>query len=132
MLKTNSKQVRQNVRAYILSHFEPYPEDAGGINTDDFSDVAMYICNTLYEEYRLFERVQMRRFKTVQNAFVEWCRGLPTILDTCYYYNRSAVDDLGDILDETPEERSRFSEEQAEDLLSRLMYLELTKCSPLF
>lgn len=49
------------------------------------------------------------------------------ILDTCYYYNRSAVDDLGAILEETEEEKARFTEQEAEQLLTDLIYRELTK-----
>lgn len=43
----------------------------------------------------------------------------------CYYYNRSAVDDLGEILEETDEEKAKYSEQQAEELLSRLIYREM-------
>ena len=52
---------------------------------------------------------------------------MPSVLDTCYYYNRSAVVDLGKILDETPEEMSRFTESQAEKLLTDLIYKELVR-----
>lgn len=52
---------------------------------------------------------------------------MPSILDTCYYYNRSAVDDLGAILEETAEEKARYSEAQAETLLTSLIYRELVR-----
>ena len=58
---------------------------------------------------------------------MDWCSGLPGVLDTCYYYNRSAVDDLGAILEETDEERARYTEEQAEKMLTTLIYRELKK-----
>ena len=56
-----------------------------------------------------------------------WCQGLPSVIDTCYYYNRSAVEDLGDILEETEEERNRYTEQDAERLLSCLIYREIRK-----
>jgi hypothetical protein len=59
--------------------------------------------------------------------FADWAAGLPSILDTCYYYNRSAVDDLGAILEETAEEKARYSEAQAETLLTSLIYRELVR-----
>ena len=52
---------------------------------------------------------------------------MPSILDTCYYYNRSAVYDLGAILEETAEEKARYNEAQAETLLTSLIYRELVR-----
>ena len=60
-------------------------------------------------------------------VFADWCAGLPSVLDTCYYYNRSAAKDLGNILEETETEYSRYSEADAEKLLTSLIYRELTK-----
>lgn len=60
-------------------------------------------------------------------AFADWCAGLPGVLDTYYYYNRSAVDDLGAILEETEEEKARYTEEQAEKTITILIYKELKK-----
>lgn len=62
-----------------------------------------------------------------QECFTDWAQGLPSILDTCYYYNRSAVDDLGAILEETAEEKARYSEQNAEQLLTALIYRELVR-----
>ena len=63
--------------------------------------------------------------------FVDWCQGLPSALDTLYYYNRSAVDDLAAILEETEEEKAKYTEAQAEEILSRLIYRELFSPRPL-
>lgn len=49
------------------------------------------------------------------------------ILDTCYFYNRSAVADLGAILQQSERERARYTESQAEQLLTHLIYQELVK-----
>lgn len=62
-----------------------------------------------------------------QNAFANWCQGLPSALDTCYYYNRSAIEDLGNILEESDSEKSRYTEEQAGDMLTKLLYRELIR-----
>lgn len=64
---------------------------------------------------------------TNEAVFIDWCQGLPSILDTCYYYNRSAVADLGDILQQSERERAQYTEEQAERLLTHLIYQELVK-----
>lgn len=119
MLKTNSKQARENVRAYIINHF--CPSDCYFVgDASDFATVAQYIMAR-------FEREKNGERGTRAELFVDWCQGLPSVLDTCYYYNRSAVDDLGAILDEPETEKARYTEQQAEAMLSRLIYMALYK-----
>ena len=64
---------------------------------------------------------------TNEAVFIDWCQGLPSVLDTCYFYNRSAVADLGAILQQSERERARYTESQAEQLLTHLIYQELVK-----
>ena len=120
MLKTNSKKARENVRAYIMANQNI--EEYAGIEPIDFKTVA----TAIYDDfYRVYNCAYYKRTYTEQNYFAEWAAGLPSILDTCYYYNRSAVDDLGDILEETEAERAKYSEEDAEKMLSYLIYREI-------
>lgn len=120
MLKTNSKKARENIRSYITSNFTPgnYGRDAAEFET--FGDVAAFILETFRSEKR-YERGPECA------VFADWCSGLPSALDTCYYYNRSAVKDLGDILEETETERNCYNETEAEKLLTSLIYRELLK-----
>ena len=121
MLRTNTKKAIENIRAYVINGFDGTNY---GIETPEtFEEVARAIYNTFADEY-LYE---YNRRRNEQEVFVEWCAGLPSIIDTCYYYNRSAVADLGDILEETEEERNRYTETQAEETLSRLIYREITR-----
>ena len=119
MLKTNSKKARENVRDYIINHFCPDGYDFLG-DSHDWETVARYIMAQ-------FEHEKPRNCGYRKEIFVEWCAGLPSVLDTCYYYNRSAVDDLGEILDETETEKARYTEQQAETMITRLIYAELCK-----
>lgn len=119
MLKTNSKQARENVRAYIVNHFCPDGYDFRG-DSSDYETVARYIMEQ-------FEREKRGERGTRAELFADWCEGLPSVLDTCYYYNRSAVDDLGAILEETETKKARYTEQQAETMLTRLIYAELCK-----
>ena len=120
MLRT--KKAIGNIRAYIMDNFTPenYTEDP----PEDFPRVAAFILDT-------FRKEKMSDFRCRDcnefAAFTDWCQGLPAVLDTCYYYNRSAVDDLGRILEETAEEKARFTEEEAERHLTWLIYRELGK-----
>lgn len=125
MLKTNSKKARENIQQYIVEHFSP--ESYTDEDITGFENIAAFILNTFRsekysckEDYRYYGNCEF-------DAFVDWCSGLPSLLDTCYYYNRSAVDDLGSILEETEKEKSRFTEDKAEWMLSYLIYSELKR-----
>lgn len=118
-LKTNSKQARENIRKYIIDNFDG---NNYGIDTPDtFAEVARVIYTTFKGEK------QDNRPIREQELFEDWAAGLPSILDTCYYYNREAVDDLGDILEQTKAERNRYTETEAEKMLTYLIYREIKK-----
>ena len=122
MLKTNSKKARENIRAYIVDCYNP--ENYDFAPATDFPTIAGNILQTFREE-----RPPEGTFARMSEGerFTDWASRLPSLLDTCYYYNRSAVDDLGAILEETEEEKARFTESQAEALLTSLIYRELMK-----
>lgn len=126
MLRSNSKKALENIRAYILDKFNG---DNYGIETpDNWKEAAKIIWYTFSEEKLIPEReYNRRRGYSDQRVFEDWAAGLPSILDTCYYYNRSAVDDLAQILEETPEEAAKYSEQDAERMLTYLLFREITK-----
>ena len=119
MLKTNSKQARENIKKYIMDNFEGTNYEIEQPET--FAETAKII-------YQIFKAEKHDNRPIAEQAlFEDWASGLPSILDTCYYYNRSAVDDLGDILEQTETERNRYTEEEAEKMLTYLIYREITK-----
>lgn len=125
MLKTNSKQAAENIRAYIVEGFTP--EGYTDTPPQEFPEIAAFILATFRsEKYWCLQDVRYYHGCEAL-AFRDWCAGLAGVLDTCYYYNRSAVDDLGAILEETAEEKARYTEPQAEQLLTDLIYRELLK-----
>lgn len=122
MLRTNTKKARENVRAYIMNGFEPEYND--NITPNNFEEAAVAIM----ADFRRAKGHELRRrYANEQEVFIDWCAGLPGIIDTCYYYNRSAVEDLGGILEETAAEKARYTESKAERLLSCLIYSECSK-----
>lgn len=127
MLKSNCKKALENIRAYILektdvSNYEEFEQPK------TWKDAARIVYKCFMEEKRLpCLRYEMRRGMSEQESFVDWAQGLPSVFDTCYYYNRSAVDDLGRILEETEEEKARYTEADAEKMLSYLLYREIVK-----
>ena len=125
MLKTNSKKAKENIQQYIIDCFEP------GSYTDEdikgFENVAAFILNTFRsEKYRCIE--DYRYYHNDESlAFADWCAGLPSLLDTCYYYNRSARADVARILEQTESESNKYTESESERLLTMLIYRELKK-----
>ena len=125
MLRTNSKKAAENIRAYIVDGFAP--EGYTDNPPQEFPKIAAFILDIFRsEKYHLPE--DCRYYHGCElSAFRDWCSGLPSVFDTCYFYNRSAVDDLGAILEETEQEKARYTEQQAEQLLTSLIYRELQK-----
>lgn len=132
MLKTNSNRARENVRAYIMDNFTP--ENYTDNPPKAFPEIAAFILDTFRREKYSCREDYSYYHNSEKEAFIDWCAGLTNLLDTCYYYNRSAVDDLAAILEENEAEKARYiqsgneyrAEEKAADLLTSLIYKELT------
>ena len=125
MLKTNSKQARENIRNYIIENFDAsnYTETP----PQTWPEIARFILITFEKEkYYSIEYMRAARM-TYQDVFIDWCAGLPSVLHTSYYYLYSAVDVLGGLLEQTEKEKSKYSEAAAEMLLSKLIYQELLR-----
>lgn len=125
MLRTNSKKAAENIRVYIMDNFTP--EGYTDNPPQKFPEIAAFILDTFRsEKYGCPQDVRYYHGSEAA-AFADWCAGLPSVLDTLYFYNRSAVDDLGAILEETEQKKNRYTEQQAEQLLTSLIYRELQK-----
>ena len=128
MLRTNSKKAIENIRAYILKNFNGENYNFSG-DVNDFHEVAAFIYKCFIEEkYKGADGYYARRGYSMQDVFYDWAAGLPSVLDTCYFYNRSAVDDLAEILEENDSEKAKYNDEQkAERLLTNLISLHIFK-----
>lgn len=144
MLKTNSKAFLLKVDHYITSRFVVWYDDnesflpaakRNQINTAlDSNDMKM-ISNIILESFYIQAikntpaakraAVDHRYSVDVYRCFKNWASGLPFILNCDYYYKVSAIDLLGDMLEETDEERNKFSESQAEEMLTLVLYKRL-------
>ena len=126
MLKTNSKKAIENIKNYIINNFdftnyEGYVDDK---KPETFKTIAKFIYKCFIEEKRYNDGY---KHYTEQQVFFDWCSGLPSVIDTCYFYNRSAIDDLAVILEETEAEKAKYKESDAEKLLTNLIYREIKK-----
>ena len=124
MLKANSKKAKENLCNYIAAYYTGENYDL--TPTEDIHEIARNILNAFESEKYYSYEYAMRHNMSRLDVFEDWCRGLPSIFDCGFVYNRSAIKDLGDILEESEAERNRFTEEQAEDLLIRLIFRTLS------
>lgn len=127
MVRTNSKQAIENIRKYILEDADYLHESAEfyglKLNTED--EIIAHAWDRFTSE--MSTDIENNYSNPNFGIFLDWARGLPLGGLFCYYYNRSAVDDLGAILEETEEEKAKYTEQQAEELLTRLIYREMEK-----
>ena len=127
MLKTNSKQAQENIKNYIINHFDFSNYEGYEKEPKTFHEIVTFIYNKFSEQKFYTDSYYKAHGIPEQTAFIDWCSGLPSVLDTCYYYNRSAVEDLGKLLEETETEKARFTESEAEKMLSILIYQTIKK-----
>ena len=119
MLRTNSKKVIEKVRSYIINGVD---HEYFGLEADPDFNTACKLILTACENEKRYSRSRSG-FET----FKDWAQGLPSAFNTLYYYNVSAVDMLGAWLEESESEKSKYNESEAEEMITRLIYRELTK-----
>ncbi len=136
MLKTNSKEIKNRIMAiiredrdYIIANysgcevvkkFEP-------LNVQLENDNSLCACIWEIfkaEKYYSNEYMKARSFSFFK-VFEDWASGLALGGLFDYYYNVSAVEILGNILEQTEEERKKYTESEAEKLLTKLIYREV-------
>lgn len=125
MLRTNSKKVSENIRDYIMQDKDYLIERNDGKELSTVDEYLTLAWNIFYDEKRY--EIERNYCCASYPIFKDWASGLALGGLFCYYYNRSSVDDLGAILEETEEEKARYTEQQAEDLLTRLIFREIEK-----
>ena len=113
-LKTNTKKAAENLFEYIAQAIdeEMIPESATR------EDMAKAIVNRFEDYYNGDNR---RHKMNKQDLFEDWASGL-TCGGLFDYYLGTAVETLGGILEETPEERAKYTEDQASKWLTYMIY----------
>lgn len=117
MLKTNNKKVRESIKKWIVDN---YDDEGYDLKAENFKEICENIKSIFLKEK------SSRRACWCLNDFKEWCEGLPSILNT-WPLLCDCVDILGDILEETEEERSKYDESQAWSLMASLIFREIDK-----
>ena len=117
MLKTNNKKVRESIKKWIVDNYDGEGYD---LEAKDFREICENI-KSIFEKEK-----NSRRACWCLEDFKQWVEGLPSILNTSPLLC-DGVDILGDILEETEEERSKYDDSQAWDLMASLIFREIDK-----
>lgn len=125
MLKTNSKKVREAVRLFVTRNTEGWERDP------ETFEQACDIVRAAWDGYK-YPRL-CRQFATLQDAFVDWARGLPLHLFDYFDFPvyGEMVDRVGDVLEQTEAERSKYTNDDAAVLWTKLIFAEVSKLCPL-
>lgn len=123
MLKTNSKKAKENINGFIVENFTPGNEMLHNLELPNLCKVILthfrsevYSCD---EDFKYFKNSEFE-------AFRYWCSGLPSVFN-CDFYLGKAKNYIAEILEETENEKNKYSENEAVKLLEKLLYCELKK-----
>lgn len=131
MLRTTNKKVKATIKNYINESVANWADDNFNYLTiDEFEELKTYEgqCNLIIDKF-LNEMVKSNKnakYYSYYDLFVKWCEGQPSALETGYYLH-SAKSLLAEWLEETEEEANKYTEQQAESLITRLLWREITK-----
>lgn len=142
MIRSNSKKAINNIRKYIINstdfsgytlkdcYFANLEDLKEGAGLEIFPEIAKSLYDIFYIEY--LKNNNSRVKYSIQVLFSDWCAGLPSVLDTCYYCNTDPIDIISKILEMTPEEKENYSKKHQDDLkncqyLDYLIFREITK-----
>ena len=127
MLKTTTKKAKENIKKYVIDSSSDYLMYDYGYNEKEVKENIYSIIKECFidEKVKFDLRYKAGRI-SLQDLFEDYAQGLPLggLFD---YYLHNAVDTLGDILEESEEERNKYSEEEAEKMLTRLIFREMIK-----
>lgn len=134
MVKTNSKKAIDNIWSYLEGFIDAindekiaYQPEKNYLQPGNRRDLARVI----YESYEIEKKRGDCQYKAgrISDAalFEEWASGLAMCGMFDFWYYCTAVKILGDILEETETETSRFTEDQAAEMLTHLIYREVIK-----
>lgn len=124
MLKSNCKVVNDRIKAFILAMYNidtesEYAESGIKIyDTKNGTDIKA-VCKNIYNCFRAEKAYEIESEKT----FSFWISGLCKPLGGDWYLRGSTVDILSDMLEYTPAEKEKYSDDfQACEFLDHLIY----------
>ena len=127
-LKTNSKQAKTNLFEYIRENIADRAEEANA-TIESNKDAALFVYQTFLDEKMCdYYKAKIRAFKMSEyDVFKDWAQGLPLNGLFDFWYHCTAKTTASEILEETESEANRFTEEEAENFLTRWIYSTIKK-----
>ena len=122
MIRTNSKKAREAVRAYIAAK----TRGQDGEEVEGFEEAAEVIAGE-WDAYK-YPGLDRQSGHSLAEAFRHFATGLPNDLFD-YLAMGDTVELVGGMLEQTEAERSKYSDSQACDLLTYLIYREISKAA---
>ena len=131
MRRTNSKEAMEAIKKAIIESYEAaeeYYTDNGKEAKTEYNNICKDIL-TAFENEKVKHDCRYRVGRISKySLFCDWMAGLPTAFPVSDdIFLNSAVGWLSDILDETEEEKARYTDDKAEATACNLLYRELTK-----
>ena len=120
-LRSNSKIVRERVRSWVMETATDYDEKP----FKTFRDAAEHIDTEFIGQWYSESRSRANR----QEAFTDWTQGGPCggVFDFWIYYQTDHIELVGNILEDTEQERARFTYDEAARFMVYLIYSEVQK-----
>lgn len=129
MLKTNSKKAKENLKNYIMKYSQSSFNDSKNFYKKDFGYNNSFKdrCTWLYKKFRDEKKNEEKAYNNNEFLmFDSWTAGLACNKLFLYrWFTRSAKNDLGAILEESEKQKNRFSEMDAINKLTFLIYREI-------
>lgn len=119
MLKTNSKKLKVKIENYLKDGWGDYLLDNPKMASFEYKEGIKKIFELEKPKTNIYNQLI---YNSNYERFKDWMCGLCSAIYSNYYYNISAVELVGDLLEQTQEERNKYTEEQAEELMTRLLY----------
>ena len=119
MLKTNSKQAKQNIKNYIMAVFNEYATDCGS-SPEKAAATLADAAGVIFQDVKRVLNIKHNNYVS-QADFTRYAAMLPGYVET--FYNAWNV--LAEILEETPAEAAKYDNIKAENVLTAIVYREL-------
>jgi hypothetical protein len=119
MLKANTKKAKANLKAVMIREVSGWDHDP--TTAEEAAEILAreFITGATWGDGKIHPIGKQR---TIQDVFEDWGAGLPnSIFDSIYL--GSAKDLVAEILEETEEEKNKYTEEKAEKLMCALLWI---------
>lgn len=131
MRRTNSKETMEAIKKEIMESYEAaeeyYTYDGEEAKTE-YNDICKDIMTAFENEKCKYDSMYRAGRISKQDLFMDWMQGLPSALPLADdIFLGSATEWLGKILDQTEEEKARYSDDKSEKLSCCLIYREIAK-----